>query len=83
MGLALGFTSALFYLGCMTVMISLGREGTILFFNSLLHGLQTEPIIRMNVPLWEAFLGVLQTFVLGWLAGFLIATFYNLFSRPK
>jgi|TARA_R100000935_G_scaffold58905_1_gene99420 hypothetical protein len=58
-------------------MSTAGREGTIDFFNSLLHGLDTTSIIRMDVPLWEAGLGIVQTFILGWLIGACIAAFYN------
>ncbi len=76
-GFALGLTGALLYLGCMIVMLTAGQEGSINFFNSLLHGLDTSQIIRMDVPLLEAFFGIVQTFILGWLIGACIAAFYN------
>ena len=76
-GFAFGFTAALLYLGCMVVMWTAGREGTIDFFNSLLHGLDTTNITRMDIPMWEALLGIVQIFILGWLTGALIAAFYN------
>lgn len=76
-GFALGLTGALIYLGCMIVMITAGRDGAITFFNSLLHGLDVSNIIRMDVPLLEAFFGIVQTFILGWLIGACIAAFYN------
>ncbi|WP_339757429.1 DUF5676 family membrane protein, partial [uncultured Winogradskyella sp.] len=69
LGFALGLTGALIYLGCMIVMITAGQEGSITFFNSLLHGLDTTSIIRMDVSLLEAFFGVIQTFILFWLIG--------------
>lgn len=77
LGFAFGLTGAIIYLGCMVVMLTAGREGTIDFFNSLLHGLDTTSIIRMDVPLWEALMGIVQTFILWWLVGALIAAFYN------
>ncbi|NNE77630.1 MAG: hypothetical protein HKN31_11225 [Pricia sp.] len=77
LGFAMGLTGALVYLGCMVVMLTAGREGTIDFFNSLLHGLDTTSIIRMDVPFWEAAIGIVQTFIIGWLIGALIAAFYN------
>ncbi|EAR16186.1 DUF5676 family membrane protein [Robiginitalea biformata] len=77
LGFAMGLTGALVYLGCIVVMLTAGREGTIDFFNSLLHGLDTTSIIRMDVPLWEAAIGIVQTFIIGWLIGALIAAFYN------
>ncbi|MDC6353538.1 MULTISPECIES: DUF5676 family membrane protein [unclassified Robiginitalea] len=77
LGFAMGLTGALVYLGCIVVMLTAGREGTIDFFNSLLHGLDTTSIIRMDIPLWEAAIGIVQTFIIGWLIGALIAAFYN------
>lgn len=76
-GLATGLTGALLYLGCMIVMITAGETGTISFFNSLLHGLDSTSIIRMEIPLWEAGLGIIQTFIIGWLTGACIASIYN------
>lgn len=78
MGMAVGTTGAVLYIGCIILMVSVGREGTIFFFNSLLHGLDVEPIIRMNVPPLDAFLGIVQTFILGWLVGALAAAIYNI-----
>jgi hypothetical protein len=77
MGFATGLTGALLYLGCMIVMLTAGKEGSIKFFNNLLHGLDTSNIIRMDVPLLEAFFGIIQTFILGWLLGACIAAIYN------
>jgi hypothetical protein len=82
-GMAVGSTGAILYLGCMLLMVTVGQEGTIWFFNSLLHGLDTTSIIRMDVPFWQALLGIVQTFILGWLIGALIASIYNFGSNPK
>lgn len=81
-GLGFGFTCALFYLGCVSLMIFLGHDRTVVFFNSLLHGFDTSSIVRMDIPLWEAILGIVETFVLFWFAGALIAAVYN-FSMKK
>lgn len=81
-GLAVGLTWALLYLGCAIVMLTVGREGTALFFNSLLHGLDTAPIIRMDVPFYEFIIGLLESFVLGWLVGACVAGIYN-FSMAR
>jgi hypothetical protein len=81
-GLAVGLTWALLYLGCAIVMMTVGREGTVLFFNSLLHGLETAPIIRMDVPFYEFCIGLVESFILGWLVGACIAGIYN-FSLVK
>lgn len=76
-GLAVGLTMALLYLGCAVVMATVGNDGTVKFFNSLLHGLDVSTIVRMNVSLGEATIGIIETFVLGWLVGACIAAFYN------
>lgn len=81
-GFAVGLTWALLYLGCAIVMMTVGREGTVLFFNSLLHGLETAPIIRMDVPFYEFCIGLAESFILGWLVGACIAGIYN-FSLVK
>jgi hypothetical protein len=77
-GFAVGITIALLYLGCMLVMTTAGPEGSVKFFNSLLHGLDVSAIIRMDIPLWEAGIGLVETFILGWLVGACIAGFYNI-----
>lgn len=77
MGLAFGLTGALLYLGCAILMFTMGHNGTVKFFNSLLHGIDVYSIIRMDVPLWEAALGIVEIFILGWLVGACIAAFYN------
>lgn len=82
-GFAFGLTGALVYLGCMVVMATVGQEGSIDFFNSLLHGLDTTSIIRVDVPLLEALFGIIQTFILGWLIGACIAAFYNAQLKTK
>ena len=83
LGFAFGLSGALIYLGCMIVMITAGKEGSITFFNSLLHGLDTTNIIRMDVSLLEAFFGVIQTFILWWLIGACIGAFYNAQLKNK
>lgn len=83
LGFAFGLTGALIYLGCMVVMFTAGQEGSIAFFNSLLHGLDTTNIIRMDVSLLDALFGIIQTFILWWLIGALIGAFYNAQIKVK
>lgn len=83
LGLAVGTTGVLLYIGCVLVMWTVGRDGTILFFNNLFHGLDTSSIIRMDVPPLEALIGIIQTFVIGWLVGACIAGIYNLNITKK
>lgn len=79
LGLAFGLTGALLYIGCILVMATVGHEGTVKFFNSLLHGLDVSSVVRMNVPFWEACIGIVETFILGWLIGACIGGLYNVF----
>ena len=79
-GLACGITGAILYLGCVIVMASIRRDGTIQFFNSLLHGVDTTSIIRMNVSFTEALMGITEAFILSWLAGACIAAIYNILN---
>ena len=83
LGFSVGLTGAVLYLGCMIVMQTAGQASTIKFFNSLLHGIDVSNIIRMNVPILEALIGIVQTFIIGWLIGASIAVFYNLQLKPK
>ncbi|REL39304.1 hypothetical protein DYD21_03325 [Rhodohalobacter sp. SW132] len=83
LGLAFGSTTAILYLGCVLLMIIVGQEGTVAFFNTLLHGFDTSAIIRMDIPWWEAVMGIVQIFILGWLTGALVAAIYNVGSDPN
>lgn len=76
-GFATATTALLIYVGCILVMLTVGRAGAIQFFNNLLHGLDTSSIIRIDVPMGEALIGIVQTFVIGWLIGASIAGIYN------
>ena len=82
-GLACGATMAFLYLGCMFVMWSVGKEASVLFFNSLLHGLDIGSIIRTTMPWWEMPIGIIEIFILGWLTGALIASIYNIGAGEK
>ena len=82
-GFATGLAGALLYLGCVIVMATVGHDGTVKFFNSLLHGLDVSTIVRMDVPLWEAGVGIVESFVLSWLIGACISGFYNSFVYNK
>ncbi|MFO7901029.1 MAG: DUF5676 family membrane protein [Pirellulaceae bacterium] len=82
-GLGLGVASALFYLGCVLTMLVLPHEAVVRVFNSLMHGLDVQSLMRWEIPWWESVLGVVGTFVLGWLFGALVAIVYNLgLNRP-
>lgn len=76
-GLAFGIACAVIYLGCALVMLVLPQQTVIAFFNSLMHGLDVTNIMRWDMPWWQMCLGVIQTFILGWFFGTLIAAIYN------
>lgn len=80
-GFAFGMAGTLLYIGCILVMITVGQEGTVHFFNSFLHGLDTSSIIRMQVPWWEALMGIAETFIISWLVGAVIAAAYNISGK--
>lgn len=80
-GFALAMGSALSYIGCVFVMMTVPRDVAIRFFNSIMHGVDVTPIMRWDVPWWEMVVGVLEIFILGWLFGAIIAVFYNLGSK--
>ena len=83
LGLAFGITGALLYFGCAVVMLTLGHDSTVKFFNSLLHGLDVASIIRMDIPLVEVLTGLVQTFIISWLIGACIAGIYNISFNKK
>ena len=79
--LSLGFAFAVVYLGCVLLMAIASEQQMVAFFNSLMHGLDVEPIMRWEMAWWEMIIGVIQIFVLGWFFGALIASTYNLAGR--
>lgn len=81
-GLAWGVTSALLYLGCVFLMLVVGKQGSIVFFNALMHGIDVTTILRTDMPFWEMILGIVEIFILGWLIGATIASIYN-FGRTQ
>lgn len=82
-GIAVGGSLALFYAGCVLVMLTVPHETVVRFFNSLLHGWNVEPLMRWDMPFWEAIVGVLEIFILGWLFGAFAAVLYNLGGAPR
>ena len=83
LGLAFGLTASLLYFGCAVVMLLLGHEKTVMFFNTLLHGLDVSSIIRMDVSPVEELLGLVQAFILSWLIGACVAAIYNVSFNSK
>ncbi len=82
-GFAIAVASALSYLGCVFVMMTVPQNVAIRFFNSLMHGVDVTTIMRWDMPWWETILGVIEIFVLGWLFGAIIAGCYNCCARSE
>ena len=78
MGLAVGATLVIFRLGCILVFSLLSRDQAISYFNTLLHGVDLGPILKMETSALNVFYGLAQVFILGWLGGALVASVYNL-----
>lgn len=76
-GLAVGLTMFAFRLGCILVFSLTTREQAIAFSNTLLHGVDVTPILRSEMTVQEMAYGLIQIFILGWLAGASIASIYN------
>ena len=83
LGFAIGGTAGLLYLGCVFVMLTVPHEAVVRFFNSMMHGWDVEPLMRWDMPWWEACIGVLEIFMLGWLVGATVAVLYNLGAGPR
>lgn len=82
LGLALGITGVLFYLGCILLMQSVDKETFMLLANSLCHGIDMGSIVRMDIPWWESALGMAGIFLLCWLFGYIMAVLYNRLFKP-
>jgi hypothetical protein len=82
-GLAFGITGGLLYFGCALVMLLLGHDSSVNFFNTLLHGVDVSSIIRMDISPVEGLIGLVQTFIISWLIGACIASIYNVSSNKE
>ena len=81
-GLAVGTTFGIVYLGCVIVVMSVGRQGISFIFNTIFHGLDVTPLIRTEMPLINMAIGLVEIFIFGWLIGATIASIYN-FNRKS
>jgi hypothetical protein len=81
LGPAFAVAAGLFYLGCVAIMAIAGKAALVAFFNGLFHGLDLSPILMDQVSVWITVTGFINTVVLSWLFGALIAVVYNLAGR--
>lgn len=79
-GIAFAVAGVTMYLGCMLLMAVLGQEGTVWFFNSILHGFDVSNSIRMDVPIVDTVAGIVFTGLIGLVVGWVIASVYNRLS---
>jgi len=82
-GSACGISTGVFYIGCVLLMSTVGRDGLVAFFNGLLHGVDIGPILRPHVGLGESALGLINSVVVSWLFGALLASVYNFATTKK
>lgn len=81
LGLASSISFTILYVGCILLMLIVGKGGTTWLFNSLLHGLDVSTISRMNVPIMDTCIGLVFTFLLAYGMGYLMGTIYNRLSK--
>jgi len=78
LGFALASLFAVLYGVSMLIVMTGPRDTVIAFFNSILHGIDVTSIMRWEMPWWEMVVGILEVFIIGWLCGAALASFYNL-----
>jgi hypothetical protein len=79
-GFGVGSAFVLINIGCGLVRLVLPKDAAIWFFNSFAH-VDWTSITRWTISPWEWVIGTIEVFILGWLAGFVIAAVYNWTGR--
>ena len=77
-GMACATATATFYLGCVFLMAVAGPAALSHFFNGLFHGIDLSSILTEEVVFWTTVCGFINTVILSWLFGALLAVIYNL-----
>ncbi|HHC80991.1 MAG TPA: hypothetical protein ENK46_14000 [Flavobacteriia bacterium] len=75
--LASGFTGAIIYLTCFIIMSLLPKETLIKLANLIFHGIDFSEDIRMNIPIAETLLGIVASFIIWGIVGYLLGFIYN------
>jgi hypothetical protein len=75
--LASGITGALVYISCIILMSVLPKETLIKLANLIFHGIDFSKIIRMDIPVREILIGVVASFFLWGVIGYLLAFIYK------
>jgi len=76
-GIAFGIAGAFFYIGCMIFMAIVPGETATSLSNSILHGVDVTSVMRESVPMMQSLVGILCTFVGGFIFGSVAASIYN------
>lgn len=76
-GLAVSTAAGVFYLGCVLLMAVAGPASLATFFQGLFHGMDPSPILVDQISLWITLGGFINTVILSWIFGALIAVVYN------
>ena len=83
LGTALGAAGAIFYLACIILLAVAPSDSVVWVFNAFMHGADVTEILRPSVPLTQSIVGVLLTFVGGYVFGYIAASVYNLGIKAK
>lgn len=76
-GLAVGIAATLYYFACALVFIIGGRDVSIQYLNSVLHGVDISPILKQSMTVTELCISLVEFFVITTLVGATIAAIYN------
>ncbi len=76
-GLASGITGAIIYISCFVLMSVLPKETLVKLANLIFHGVDFSEDIRMNISITETLMGVVISFILWGIIGYLLAFVYN------
>ena len=75
--LASGFTGAIIYTSCFVLMTILPKETLIKLANLIFHGIDFSEDLRINIPILETLIGIVASFILWGVIGYLLSFIYN------
>lgn len=75
--LASGITGAIIYTSCFVLMSILPKETLIKLANLIFHGIDFSEDLRMNISISETLIGIVASFILWGIIGYLLAFIYN------
>ena len=75
--LASGFTGVIIYLTCFIIMSILPRETLVKLANLVFHGIDFSQDLRMDIPISETLLGIVASFILWGIVGYILGGIYN------